>query len=63
MCTVTPGEYAESAIDSAGDDLGHDTLEAVHQRFAELAQENGETLTRLNLVAFTKWAVHIKHKL
>merc|ERR1711939_1077188 len=40
------GEYAEAAIDSAGDDLGHDTLEAVHQRFAELAQENGETLTR-----------------
>merc|ERR1712100_390762 len=40
------GDYAEAAVETAGAELGHDILEQVHQRFAELAKENGASLTR-----------------
>jgi hypothetical protein len=39
-------DYAEAAVETATEELGHDTLDQVHQRFAEFAKANGETLTR-----------------
>jgi len=43
------GEYVGAEVDSAEAELGHDCLSEVKNRFAELAKENGEVLTRADV--------------